>query len=316
MVITPWLEWSIFGVFALIAIGGGIGMTTTMSMFRSGILLVASFLGVAGLYILLLADLLSFVQVMMYAGGMLVMILFMVLFSRDPGGTMMAGMMDLKGLERAFSLGLPKGNHGGGEMTSSPHEGHDEAGGHENAQQDGRGDRAGRTHKHASQAGDHDGRGEMSPSRPDGDGEPGARSREQHASHAGGHDGGDMADMMRMFTPVKRAAIALAASVTALLVGLLVTRPAWPETTAAPTGESAREIGNLLMGDYMIAFEGAGLLILLGIFGAVMLARPDRHPDPTSRDRLTAAIAEDPVPIDDASIGPREIRVAREEDGR
>lgn len=44
-------------------------MTMTMSMFRSGVFLMASFIGVAGLFILLSADLIGLLQVMMYVGG-------------------------------------------------------------------------------------------------------------------------------------------------------------------------------------------------------------------------------------------------------
>ncbi|WP_415790132.1 NADH-quinone oxidoreductase subunit J, partial [Deinococcus saxicola] len=96
-------------------------MTTTMSMFRSGIFLMASFIGVAGLFILLSADLIGLLQIMMYIGGMLVMILFMLLFSMDPGGAMMAGM-DMSPVERLFSRGLkPTGDSDG-------HQGHDMAG--------------------------------------------------------------------------------------------------------------------------------------------------------------------------------------------
>ena len=84
---------------------GALGMTTTMSMFRSGIFLMASFIGVAGLFILLSADLIGLLQIMMYIGGMLVMILFMLLFSMDPGGAMMAGM-EMSPVERLFSRGL------------------------------------------------------------------------------------------------------------------------------------------------------------------------------------------------------------------
>ncbi len=94
-----------FAVFAFISVAGALGMTTTMSMFRSGIFLMASFIGVAGLFILLMADLLGMLQIMMYIGGMLVMILFMVLFSNDPGGDMMA-TMKLPLIEKLFSLGL------------------------------------------------------------------------------------------------------------------------------------------------------------------------------------------------------------------
>ncbi len=79
-------EIAAFGVLAFVAVAGALGMTTTMSMFRSGIFLMASFIGVAGLFILLSADLIGLLQVMMYIGGFLIMILFMVLVMHDPGG--------------------------------------------------------------------------------------------------------------------------------------------------------------------------------------------------------------------------------------
>ncbi len=60
-----------------------------MSMVRSGIFLMGSFSALAGLFLLLSADLLASMQLMMYIGGMLVMILFMVKMSMDPGGAMM-----------------------------------------------------------------------------------------------------------------------------------------------------------------------------------------------------------------------------------
>lgn len=58
-----------FTVFAFVATAGALGMTMTMSMFRSGVFLMASFIGVAGLFILLSADLIGLLQVMMYVGG-------------------------------------------------------------------------------------------------------------------------------------------------------------------------------------------------------------------------------------------------------
>ena len=45
---TATFEIIAFTVSAFIAIVGALGMTTTMSMFRSGIFLMASFIGVAG----------------------------------------------------------------------------------------------------------------------------------------------------------------------------------------------------------------------------------------------------------------------------
>lgn len=228
-------EWAAFVILAFIAVAGALGMATTMSMFRSGIFLMGSFIGVAGLFILLSADLLGLLQIMMYIGGMLVMILFMVLFSHDPGGSMMAGM-DMSLVERLFSLGLSSGT---AEMDQ----------------------------------------GEMG-------------------------DMGDMAGMdhgemdMSMTTPMKRYAAGLAVVVGAGLVALLVLRPAWPISSATPDPESARMVGGLLMGKYMMAFEGAGLLILVGIFSAVLLARPGRYPDRDARDEYVTA-DEPPPPIEE-----------------
>jgi NADH-quinone oxidoreductase subunit J len=192
---------------------------------------MASFIGVAGLFILLLADLLAMLQVMMYIGGMLVMILFMVLFSHDPGGSMMTGMMRLSLLEKLFSLGLAHQQHEGG----------------------------------------------------------------GHQQHDTGHQGMDMQEMS-MTTPIKRQAVAVAALIGSLLVGLLLLRPVWPVANVLPDQDSPARVGHLLMGKYMIAFEAAGMLILLGIFGAVLLAAPGAYPDPTGRSDLRAAVSENPAP--------------------
>lgn len=229
MVVGPWLQGVVFGLFALISVLGALGMATTMSMFRSGVFLMGSFVGVAGLFVLLLADLVALLQVMMYVGGMLVMILFMVLWSHDPGGEMMTRMMKLPLVERLFSAGL---------------------------------------------------------------------------AHGGGEGGGQHADMdmdmeeMSMFTPVKRQAAALALVVGALLLGLVLARPAFPVAEGTPDPDAARRVGELLMHRYMLAFEGAGLLILLGIFGSVLLSRPAEHPDARDRAHLRAAVDERPAPAD------------------
>ncbi len=262
-------EWFAFLVLALISLAGALGMATTMSMFRSGIFLMASFIGVAGLFILLSADLLGLLQIMMYIGGMLVMILFMVLFSMDPGGAMMADMkMSL--VERFFSLGLSSGkkDDGGGDME---HGGHDGGG-----------------MEHGGDGGDGGG-----------------------MEHGG--DGGDGGGMdMSMTTPVKGWAALLGLANGALLTGLLLLRPAWPESTEQPNPDSAEQIGNLLMGKYMMAFEGAGLLILIGIFGAVLIGRTSRYPDDRSRTAYVTVDA--PPPEVEESAGDVVARDSKEGD--
>jgi NADH-quinone oxidoreductase subunit J len=234
-----------FSVFALISVAGALGMTTTMSMFRSGIFLMSSFIGVAGLFILLMADLLGMLQIMMYIGGMLVMILFMVLFSHDPGGDMMA-KMKLPFIEKFFSLGLlPKKKNENG---------------------------------HSHHYNDDD-------------------------NNEDEHGGMDMGMDMSMFTSLKPYAAWIGLSTTVILALLFLLFPDWPAKNMVPDQDSSHRIGHLLMGKYMMAFEGAGLMILLGIYGAIYLARPGKHPD--SKDRNNAsAINEDPPPAAEDPVEP------------
>ncbi len=258
-----------------------------MSMYRSGIFLMGSFIGVSGLFILLSADLLGLLQIMMYIGGMLVMILFMALFSHDPGGDMMAGM-DLPLIEKFFSLGLlPKDEEEveaaevktlGGEQEQEEHQHHEMS--HE-------------------QSGNGEGHADESEDEGSEDGN--EHEGMDHDMDHGGMDHGDMD--MSMVTPVRPYAAALGIAVSVLLVGLLLFRPAWPVVDATPNPDSAREIGSLLMGKYMMAFEGAGLLILVGIFGAVYIARPDRHPSPKNREAYVG-LDEDPTELEDDRLVP------------
>jgi len=301
-------EATAFAVCAFIAVAGALGMTTTMSMFRSGIFLMASFIGVAGLFILLSADLIGLLQVMMYIGGFLVMILFMVLVMHDPGGAMMAGM-DMAPLERWFSKGLVtrqpakagQGGHGHAEAKQPPGDpGH---GGHGAPQHEPA--RTGEAHgAHAHAHGhQHDEAAKAMPHRTDGGPSEHVAHRHGQASHEAAHrqrhDGGhedhssmDMGGMdMSMVTPVRPLAAWLAAGVGVVLVAMLILRPAWPVSDAVPDPDSARRVGHLLMDKYMVAFEGAGFLILIGVFGAVLLARPSTYPDDASRGARVAVDA-------------------------
>jgi NADH:ubiquinone oxidoreductase subunit 6 (subunit J) len=104
------MEWIIFLALSAIAVITAAGMLTTMSMYRAGLALMSGFVALAGLFILLDADLLAAIQIMMNVGGMLVMVLFMVMIMRDPGGEMMWEMkrnMNLPGFA-AFSMRMPR----------------------------------------------------------------------------------------------------------------------------------------------------------------------------------------------------------------
>ncbi len=66
---TGILEWIIFLALSLIAVITAAGMLLTMSRYRARLALMASFVALAGLFILLGADLLAAIQIMMNVGA-------------------------------------------------------------------------------------------------------------------------------------------------------------------------------------------------------------------------------------------------------
>lgn len=74
---------SIFWVLAVATVGGAILVVHIQDVFRAALLLVASFLGIAGLFALLNAEFLAVVQVLIYAGAISVLVLFAVMLTRD-----------------------------------------------------------------------------------------------------------------------------------------------------------------------------------------------------------------------------------------
>lgn len=65
-----------FSLFSVLAVGGAGLALFSKSAVRSAFALLASFLGVAGLYLVLGADFLAVTQILLYAGGILVLYLF------------------------------------------------------------------------------------------------------------------------------------------------------------------------------------------------------------------------------------------------
>jgi NADH:ubiquinone oxidoreductase subunit 6 (subunit J) len=70
-----------FYTFGLVALGGGIGMVTAQRLVHSALFLLASFLGVAAIYLLLGADFLMAVQVLVYAGAITILMLFAIMLT-------------------------------------------------------------------------------------------------------------------------------------------------------------------------------------------------------------------------------------------
>jgi len=70
-----------FGFFTSLTLGGSLVCVWERSVVRSAFSLMATFMGVAGLFLLLGADFLAVAQVLIYVGGILALILFGVMLS-------------------------------------------------------------------------------------------------------------------------------------------------------------------------------------------------------------------------------------------
>jgi NADH:ubiquinone oxidoreductase subunit 6 (subunit J) len=286
------IEWAIFLALAITAVGMAAGMLLTMSMYRAGLALMSSFVALAGLFILLDADLMAAIQVMMNVGGMLVMILFMVMIMMDPGGEMMWDMkrqMNLRG-PGAFSMSMPRG-----EPPTNDHEPRSRTRNetytcpmHPEVKQQGPGKcpKCGmdlvpaenkrsmaskhKEHKEMKSDAEHGGSENMM-----------GMSPRQHQQM--------MVDMA-MSTAQLPWAIAVGAA-SALVLVVLFMRTPWQLSATGPSQDAASAVGELLLSRYMIGFEGAAFLILAGMVGAVIFGKRERgftSPKPPAESRSHA----------------------------
>lgn len=72
---------AVFVVFALITVGSAVVVTLARSLIYSAFALLFTFFGVAGLYLLLGADFIAASQLLIYVGGILVLLLFGVMLT-------------------------------------------------------------------------------------------------------------------------------------------------------------------------------------------------------------------------------------------
>lgn len=70
-----------FGMFAFLTVGGGLVCLWERSVVRSAFALMSTFIGTAGLFLLLGSDFLAVSQILIYVGGILALILFGVMLT-------------------------------------------------------------------------------------------------------------------------------------------------------------------------------------------------------------------------------------------
>ncbi len=72
----------VFIILSIAALAGALGTVLKRNLFHSALFLVLSFVGVAGFYLLLQAELLAMVQILVYVGAIAILIVFAVMLSR------------------------------------------------------------------------------------------------------------------------------------------------------------------------------------------------------------------------------------------
>jgi len=73
---------AIFWLLAALTVGAAVAVVMLPNIVHSALYLVLTFIGVAGIYILLEAEFLAAVQVLIYAGGVAVLLIFGVMLTR------------------------------------------------------------------------------------------------------------------------------------------------------------------------------------------------------------------------------------------
>src|ERR1700760_380654 len=78
----------IFYLLSAIIIGGGLLAVTSRKIFRAAIYLLFSLIGIAGLYFYLNYEFIAAVQIVVYVGGIVVLILFSIFLTQGSGEDM------------------------------------------------------------------------------------------------------------------------------------------------------------------------------------------------------------------------------------
>ena len=72
----------LFYLAGALTLGGGIGVVGTKNIVHAALFLLASLMGVAGIYLLVFAEFLALVQVLIYGGAIVIVVLFALMLTR------------------------------------------------------------------------------------------------------------------------------------------------------------------------------------------------------------------------------------------
>src|SRR5918993_3713754 len=82
----------IFYILSISILGAGLLAVTTRKIFRSAIWLLFSLIGIAGLYFWMQMEFIAAVQIIVYVGGIVVLIIFSIFLTQQSGTKMPAAL--------------------------------------------------------------------------------------------------------------------------------------------------------------------------------------------------------------------------------
>lgn len=91
----------VFYLAALVIIGGALGTVLMPNIVHASLALVATLLGVAGIYLLLLTEFLALVQVLVYGGGVIILLIFGLMMTNAAADPIVTD-----GSQKPFAFGL------------------------------------------------------------------------------------------------------------------------------------------------------------------------------------------------------------------
>jgi len=77
------MTWFFFALLSALAVGGGLGVVSSRNVVHSALFLLLSLLAVAGLYVLLATEFLALVQIFIYGGAIIIVLLFAIMLTRS-----------------------------------------------------------------------------------------------------------------------------------------------------------------------------------------------------------------------------------------
>ena len=77
------MQLAVFIVLGLVTVGAALMVVTTQNLLRSALWLILTFVGIAGIFVLLEAEFIAVAQILIYVGAISTLIIFAVMLTRN-----------------------------------------------------------------------------------------------------------------------------------------------------------------------------------------------------------------------------------------